>query len=83
MICINSANSYRRNHVNTPDLEWDDGLASSAQAYANILMNNAILNSGIVILLHDPTNRNQSVGENLWYQDHADVGNCTNANEAW
>jgi len=72
--CIESANSYRSLHHNTPKLTWDAQLASKAQAYAEHLRDET-LKSGTACLKHDPAcKQDPKCGENLFYAMVPKVG---------
>ena len=71
-ICVDDANRYRRNHVNTPDLVHDSSLAISARRYAESLFPrvfHAYLRDGWkkpLPVVHDPHNRRYRWGENIF-----------------
>ena len=67
-------------HPGTPDMEWDPELENLAQAWADSL----IVNNKFE---HDPKNREQGTGENLYtYQydglNATSIG-CERASKAW
>ena len=71
-------------------MNWDEDLAKKAQAYADILMNKTLNNCGVLsddIWVHDPRNKEQGVGENLYWGDGKDDKNITTmcglADRAW
>merc|ERR1712142_1333289 len=88
--CVNDANRYRQLHINTPSLSSDKRLSTLAQNYAQKLLNSMLgeIRAGKrARLRHDPNNRNQGTGENLYYANTYEKGGmetfCKVADKSW
>lgn len=82
--CLNSHNTLRQLHQNTPNMVWDSNLASAAQAYAETLVGNNRYTANTK-LEHDPTNSAKGYGENLYWSanSYGAVSVCAQASLAW
>ena len=95
-ICLDSTNSYREKHNETPKLAWDEELAAKAKAYAEHLLEKTLANYADpdveegkkVYMVHDPANKNvPKTGENIWYADGLEDEGlgffCNAADRSW
>ena len=86
-MCLKSINSYRAKHVSTLPLQWDNELATKADAYAQVLLTET-LRRGKLYFEHDPANElTPEMGENLWYANGWPAGDlgfyCHKADVSW
>lgn len=82
--CVDNANSYRRKHEETPDMEWDEDLAKGATDWAqHIVANMMKKNDGGWHLQHAPW-KVRKAGENLEGSFHPEkFEGCIDANKNW
>eukprot|EP00794_Sanderia_malayensis_P015913 gene15913-17513_t len=72
-VCLTSHNKLRALHVGTDPLVWDTSLASSAQLWAQHLVQLGSMKHSYV----------QGEGENIYYSKSKHVGACADAALAW
>lgn len=76
--CLQCHNSRRALHTSTPDLQYDTELDTLSQGWADYLARTGKFE-------HDPKNREQGTGENLYYYMGSGYSGitCENACAAW
>ena len=88
--CVKDANKYRHLHTSTPSLQSDSRLRGLAQRYADKLLGQMMVDIRAgrrPSLKHDPDNRKERTGENLYYANTYEQGGmeafCKKADKSW